>query len=174
MYAAADLALASLAFSSDGRTIATAAGDGPALATGLVSLELQLPQHDDDFYQVYRFTTPGGEAQITAWAVSESLLTRLLRLAALVAAVAVLAYLVRLASAGRLAVLWGAGGSTLMICVGLLALIFGILPVAGLIALVAGIAIKVRRAMARSAAAQSAATQPAAAAEPITAEAVEG
>jgi hypothetical protein len=132
---------------------ATAVPAGVAAPTGLASLQLQLPEHEEDFYQVYRFSTPRGEVEITAWAVSDNLLTRLLEVAAVLVAVGVLGYLVRLARAGRFARLWGATGSTLMVCVGLLALLFGILPVAGLAALVAGIAIKVRRAAARSAAA---------------------
>lgn len=160
---AADL---QIAFSPDGRAQPVAAGllAGTEPPTGLASLELQLPVHDEGFYQVYRFSTPRGEVEITAWAVSDSLWTRLLKLVAVVAAVAVLAYLVRLARAGRLAWLWGAGGSWLLICVGLLALLLGILPVAGLIALAAGIVIKIRRAVARRAAAD----------QPITAEVVEG
>jgi hypothetical protein len=43
-------------------------------ATGLVSLDVDLPQTG----QVYRFTTPRGEVQITAWAISETLRRRLL------------------------------------------------------------------------------------------------
>ncbi len=134
----------------------TAAPGGATLPTGLASLQLQLPQHDDRFYQVYRFSTPRGEVEITAWAVSESLLTRLVQLAAVLVAVAVLAVLVRLGRAGRLDWLWGTVGSWVMICLGLLALLLGILPGAGLAALVAGIAIKIRRAAARAAPAEQA------------------
>ncbi len=164
--------VAGVAFSPDGQTIAAGASDGVVLPTGLASLELQLPEHDDDFYQVYRFTTPRGEVEITAWAVSENLLTRLLRLAGVVAALVVLACFVRLARAGWFAWLGGPGGSTLLICAGLLGLLLGILPAAGLVVLVAGIVIKIRRAVTRSA--NRAAARSVGTARPITAEVVEG
>jgi hypothetical protein len=163
----ADLDILPFAPDSQAQAATAAAPGGVAAPTGLASLQLELPKHEEDFYQVYRFSTPRGEVEITAWAVSENLLTRLLELAAVLVAVGVLGWCVRLARAGRFAGLWGATGSTLMICVGLLALLFGVLPMAGLTALVAGIAVKIRRAAAGAPACGSAA-----AGQPITAEVV--
>ena len=119
--------------------------------TGLASLEVELPVRDG-VYEVYRFTTPRGEVEINAWAASRELQSRLSRLAA--AAVVLALLLGAVAVVGRGGLSWpGTGhGSTALIALGLLAVLFGIFPIAGMVALAAGAAIKIRRALARRAA----------------------
>jgi len=141
-------------------TVRTVAGNAAVAGiTGLASLEVALPQQDD-FYQTLNFTTPRGEVKITARSASRDSLAKLADLGILALIVAVVAYLVRLARDGRLAWLAQPGGSTLLICLGVLGLFCGVFPVAAVIVLSVGIAIKVYRLFTR----RRSTSQPAAAA----------
>jgi hypothetical protein len=115
---------------------------GPAGETGLASLEFQLPQRGS----LYQFTTPRGEVEITAEAVSDDLLGRLFNAAIALAAIVVVGYAVRLASRGRLGWLGGPAATTLMLCLGMLAIVTGVLPIAGILMFACGaVILKIRR-----------------------------
>jgi autotransporter-associated beta strand protein len=154
-----------------GEAVASAAGGGGAPAgpptpqrppaTGLASLDLAMPTCDG-IYEVYRFTTPRGEVEITARAFSRERASRLARLAATAVVFLLLLAVVQIACRGGLRWLGGGPGSTLLIAYGLLALVLGIFPLAAAAALTAGWAIKIRRFFARRAASvQPAAVKPA-------------
>ena len=117
--------------------------DGLGDASGLASLDVKLPVHDG-FYRMYRFTTPRGEVEITARNASNLLMNVLFQVAAVAVIVVIAGCLLRLWRDGRFAWLAGAAGSTTLICVGLLSLLIGVLPIAGLAAAVAGAVVKVR------------------------------
>ena len=107
----------------------------------MASLDFELPTRG----LLYRFTVPRGEAEITARALPRDLLQRLIEIAA-VAVVAIVAWLaVRRIDRGSFAWLAEPAGSTLLICLGLLSLCGGLLPLLGLVAVVAGCGLKVRR-----------------------------
>jgi autotransporter-associated beta strand protein len=144
-----------------GQAPAAPAPPGPAVAgpaqprppvTGLASLELQMPTCDD-IYEVYRFTTPRGEVELSGWAASRALASRLARLAATAVVLLLVLAAVQAVRRGRLDWLGSGPGSTLLIALGLLAVVLGFFPIAGLAAFLAGIVIKIRRALARRAAA---------------------
>jgi hypothetical protein len=122
------------------------ASAGPAeqagLPAGLASLDVELPMRG----VVYRFTTPGGDVEITARALPSKLVESLTAAAVIVAVALVLLGIVRAARRGRFNWLAGRAGSWSLIVIGLILLLF--LPVFGLVALVSGIVINVRRATA--------------------------
>jgi hypothetical protein len=115
----------------------------PAVATGLASLDFELPTRG----ALYRFTTPRGEVEVTARTVSKGLLQRLIEIAVVLAVVLVAWYASRLIGAGPFGWFAGRTGSTLLICLGALSFCGGALPVLGLAALVTGCGLKVHRRM---------------------------
>jgi hypothetical protein len=115
----------------------------PAQATGLASLDFELPTRG----VLYRFTTPRGEVEVTARTVSKSLLQRLIEIAVVLVVVLVAWYASRLIGAGTFGWFAGRTGSTLLICLGVLSFCGGALPVLGLAALVTGCGLKVHRRM---------------------------
>jgi len=119
------------------------AGAVPAADTGLASLRLQLPDRSD-MYEVYRFTTPLGDVQVTARAASSGAIRRLIELGILLAVLLVAAYAVRLVRRGRFRWLGGKSATTVLICLGLLGFAFGILPVAALTVAIVAVAVKIR------------------------------
>jgi hypothetical protein len=131
---------------------APAPGDrGPAagVAAGLTSLDLELPTRGT----VYLFTTPGGETQITGWAVAAESVLKLAYLVAVLAVIVVVLWIVRCASGGGFRWLAGRAGAILLICLGVLLLIAGFL-VAGLALVIAGVVLAIRRVALRRSAAQ--------------------
>ena len=101
---------------------------------GLASLDFTLPSRG----LLYRFTTPRGDVEITAREASNDLLRRLVELL-IVAVVSFLVWLaVKYARRGSFGWLVERTGSTMLICLGLLAFFFGVLPVVGLAAAAAG------------------------------------
>ncbi|MGO9115197.1 MAG: autotransporter-associated beta strand repeat-containing protein [Thermoguttaceae bacterium] len=110
----------------------------PTAPTGLASLDFELPT-DKNLYEVFRFTTPRGEAELTARTISNRTLTKLELLAGIVAASLMIwagFWLIR-----RGALVWfrrplGAG---LLVIVGVASLCSGVLPFAALIAMLVGI-----------------------------------
>jgi hypothetical protein len=103
-------------------------------AMGLASLDFELPTRGT----LYRFTTPQGEVEITAWSLSDDLLRRLVQIA-IVAVVGLVVWCVTsLMGRGSFAWLETRTGSALLICLGLLSIFGGILPVVGLLAVVVG------------------------------------
>ena len=126
-------------------TVSHATGD----ALGLASLELAMPEIDPNRYEVFRFITPLGQTELTGWAVSREW-TRTgshLGLTAMVALLAWLAISLVLGGAGRWIV--SPAGETAMIVAGLVMLIFGLLPVAGVLMMVVGSVRKLARAIRR-------------------------
>jgi hypothetical protein len=121
--------------------VASGQSAAPPTAAGLASLDFNLPAHGE----LYRFTIPRGEATITAQAFSSDLLRRLIVLA-IVVVVAIAAWLVvRRVRMAHFAWLATRSGSTLLVCLGLLGLITGLLPWAGLAAILIGGILKVHR-----------------------------
>ncbi len=119
-------------------------GRAPAVqppATGLASLDFELPTRG----ALYRFTTPRGEVEITAWSFSNDLLRRLVAMAIVAVVALVIGTAARRMDRGRFAWLETRTGSTLLICLGLLSFFGGILPVVGLVAVVAGCGLLVHR-----------------------------
>ena len=108
--------------------------------TGLASLDVELPLRG----AVYRFTTPRGDVEITARSVSNDLMTRLAYALGIVVAVLLVRWLIHFARQGRFNWLNTRAGSTCLICFGLLALFTCIFPLLGLVALVAGVVIKIK------------------------------
>jgi hypothetical protein len=118
---------------------ATAAPTTPA---GLASLDFDLPT-DTNLYELYRFTTPRGEAELTARTISTSTLTRLGSLLGIAAASLLIWAAFRLIRRGVLNCFRHPLGATLLALAGLAALCSGLLPVVALIALLAGIGLLV-------------------------------
>ncbi len=130
-----------------GDPFALPAADGVPLAkpvppaTGLASLDFELPTRG----AVYRFTTPRGEQEITARYLSGDVVRRLVELAWVGVAVLVVWFIVGLVRRGRLDWLARPAGSWLLIGLGLFSLLAGLLPVAGLLVIVLGCGLKIRR-----------------------------
>ena len=112
-----------------------------APATGLASLDFELPTRG----MVYRFTTPRGEQEITARYLSGDVVRRLVELAWVAVAVLVVWFIVGLVRRGRFDWLARPTGSWLLIGLGLFSLLVGVFPVAGLVAIVFGCGLKIRR-----------------------------
>ena len=124
----------------------------PPPATGLASLDVAMPEVDPNFYDVYRFTTPLGQTELTGWAVSQKLVGSLANLG-IVAVVLLLGWAaVSVARRARFAWLSTGRGAALLIAGGLLMVVTGVFPVAGLAALIGGLMLGVRALLARRAA----------------------
>ncbi|MCE9605146.1 MAG: hypothetical protein K8U03_09630 [Planctomycetia bacterium] len=118
-----------------------AAAGAHAEFAGLAGLEVQIPKRG----KLYRFTTPLGDARITARPVSASLIEDLTRLTAVVAGLIVLWVLWRLVR-NRLA--WFAEsrrGALVVAAIGLLSITTQIAPLAGLLTLLTGFILLIRR-----------------------------
>ncbi len=126
----------------DADTSELAAGD---VAGGLASLELPLPEADPDFYEVFRFTTARGEVELVAQGTSRKMLDKLGQLGVILLVVVVVLAVVQLARHGGLSWLKSRSGSTTLVVLGLLALLIGVLPIAGSVALIVGLALKLPR-----------------------------
>ena len=109
--------------------------------TGLASLDFELPTRG----MVYRFTTPRGEQEITARYLSGDVVRRLVELALVGVAVLVTWFIVGMVRRGRFDWLARPAGSWLLIGLGLFSLLAGVLPWAGIVAIVVGFGLKVRR-----------------------------
>ncbi len=116
--------------------------------TGLVSLDVDLPAFDASRWQRVRFTTPRGDVRLDGWAASRSMVEGLERLGVVVASVAVVLLVRAVARRARTRALHGLL-STALIVLGALGVLFGVLPVAGLLALLAGIVWKIARVVGR-------------------------
>ncbi|QDU31570.1 hypothetical protein ETAA8_67290 [Anatilimnocola aggregata] len=122
---------------------------GASAVSGLASLEIKLPERG----QVFLFTTPRGAIEITAQPVSWDLIRRWSSLAILAAVIAVGLIVYRICR--QLPVRRATGTmafAILLILGGLLSIILQVLPVVGLLLLIAGIVLVVRRALDRRAA----------------------
>jgi hypothetical protein len=123
---------------------------------GLASLDFQLPQSGT----IYRFTTTRGEVQITARAVSQELLSRLAALACIAAVVLVVWCGLRLVRRSWLAWLARPLGIALLIILGLVSVLIGVWPIAGLLIGSAGLVLAVRAIIQRKSTGGASGTQP--------------
>jgi hypothetical protein len=118
------------------------AAEGAALADapqGLASLDIELPERG----VVYRFSTPRGEVQVTARAASNRLIEALERVAGVLVVLAAVAVLRRWLRSRTFSLHAQAAVSTLMIVAGVLGLLVGVFPLAALVAVIVGVAMKV-------------------------------
>ena len=123
----------------------------PVAGTGLASLDVNLPAFDPNRWARYRFTTPLGEARVTARSISESALAGVKRFGLVVTSLLLL-FLARRLVIGVRIMQGDVTGSAVMhhlpnilIIFGVIDLLAGILPVAAFWALVIGIGMKIRR-----------------------------
>jgi hypothetical protein len=112
------------------------------VAAGLASLDVQLPERG----RLYQFTTPRGETAVSANSISLNVLSRLLRLAC-VLAVAALAWALSRERARQTAQRFLASRvfGVAIILLGFASVLTGMLPIAGLLAVIAGVVIIVRQ-----------------------------
>jgi heme A synthase len=111
------------------------------VAAGLASLDFRLPERG----RVYSFTTPRGQIEITARPVAHTLVGRLMGLAALAAVVLIVWAASRRPAREAYSHLFSTVASgVLLAIVGLLSLITGVFPVAGLVLMVIGIVLAIR------------------------------
>jgi hypothetical protein len=126
---------------ADVTTLATSDEDFSDVAAGLASLDFTLPDRGQEF----NFTTPRGQIEIEARPVAQTLLARLIGLA-IVGAVIVLVWLVARKPARdfwRMLFSTMASGIVLAV-IGLVSIVSGFLPLAGLALLVIGLALAIR------------------------------
>jgi hypothetical protein len=83
---------------------------------------------------VYHFTTPRGEVELNARAISQGLVVKLGWLAMVAVAAFLVWYDVRLLRRARFGWLKGPAGAAVLLIVGVVSLIAGVLPIAGLVA----------------------------------------
>ena len=112
---------------------------------GLASLDFELPDGDASRWTLYRFTTPRGDGQITIRNISNDLVRRLVELVIVVAVVLVLWIIVRMVRRGRFHWLTSPVAAALLLSFGVLSLCGGLLPIVGVIALVAGFGVLIQR-----------------------------
>ncbi len=121
--------------------IVTAGEDFSDVAAGLASLDFTLPERGQEF----NFTTPRGQIEIEARPVAQTLLARLIGLT-IVGAVIVLVWLIARKPARdfwRMLFSTMASGVVLAV-IGLVSIVSGFLPLAGLALLVIGLALAIR------------------------------
>lgn len=109
------------------------------IVPGMASLDVQLPARG----RVYRFTTPRGDVEVTASAASRPLIEGLERVGGVAALVIVVLAIRRLARRRSFGLQTQSTLSTVLIVLGIIGLFVGILPVAGLIAIVIGVIMKI-------------------------------
>ena len=114
----------------------------PQQATGLASLDFELPQQG----RLYSLVATRGETEVTARAISGETLDRFVRLALAVGAVVVVLFLVRLVRRAKTPRLETVPITVLWICLGTLSIATGVFPVLGLALVGAGLALAIRRA----------------------------
>jgi hypothetical protein len=137
------------------RDVAEADGDGavllgtnaPAQATGLASLDVQLPRRGVEYF----FTTPLGDVQINARAVDVTLLDRVTRLAWVLGLIIVIGVVYRWSRNRDLNDVIGRGTATVLILLGVVCLVLGLIPIVALAAIALGIVQHVRLFSARRA-----------------------
>jgi hypothetical protein len=124
-------------------------GEAMPVATGLSSMQVDLPPYDPARWEIRRFVTPRGDAGVRAYGLRTTVEDRLTRLLALLAAAAVLWALVGMVRAGLRSEAVQRFAPPAMIFVGGVGLFVGVLPVAALVLLICGFIL--RRGMAADA-----------------------
>jgi autotransporter-associated beta strand protein len=122
---------------ADTRVSGLGTGALPAAPAGLASLDFELPT-DPKLYEVYRFTTPRGEAELTARNISARDVSRLSSLAGIAVACLLLWVTFVLIRRGILGWFRHPLGAALLLLAGLAMLFNGVMPVIALAAIVAG------------------------------------
>lgn len=113
----------------------------PADAAGLVGLDVEIPLRGT----LYRFTTPLGEADVSAMPIATPFVESLRRLSAVLVATIVIWTLWRSAG-GRIAAAAGSRTAAALLAVfGLLSIVTGVLPVLGLLLIGTGVVLFIRR-----------------------------
>ncbi len=107
----------------------------PMLPSGLVSLDVHIPTRGI----LYQFTTPRGDVKITARAVSRTFLANLARWAIVFAVIAVLWRGYKFVLQERFADKYVRTISIALIVAGLASVLTGVLPLAGVLALIVGL-----------------------------------
>ncbi|MCI0360376.1 MAG: hypothetical protein L0211_18015, partial [Planctomycetaceae bacterium] len=132
---------------------AVVSGDNfDTLAAGLASLDFRLPERG----RAYSFTTPRGQIEISARPVANTLVGRLLGLTILAAVVLIAWAATRQPAREAYARLLGTVAcGVLLALVGVISLVTGIFPYAGLVLIVIGIALAIRNRAAPTAVAAS-------------------
>ncbi|MFZ1935523.1 MAG: DUF1559 domain-containing protein [Thermoguttaceae bacterium] len=131
-----------------GLTAATTAANATAVQqanAGLASLDFELPATDASRWTLYRFTTPRGDEQITARSIANDLVLRLVEIVVAAAALLVLWAVVQIIRRGRFDWLATPIAAAVLISLGVISLCGGLLPIIGVVALVAGCAVLVQR-----------------------------
>jgi hypothetical protein len=131
---------------------AAALAVAPPAPTGLASLDVELPLRGT----MYRFTTPRGDVDIRATAVSQPLIDGLVRLGAAVGLVVIVLVVRRLARRGSFGLAAQRTASTVLIVLGIAGAFCGVFPIAGVVAIFVGIGMKVWLRFARRKAAAAA------------------
>ena len=109
--------------------------------TGLASLPVELPVRGT----VYLFTTPRGEVEIAARAVSVRFVETVVRLGAVLVVLVIGGIGLWLVRSGRGAALGGRNGAILLVLLGVGSAALGVLPIAGLALALVGLVLLIRR-----------------------------
>ncbi|MBE3071021.1 MAG: hypothetical protein IMZ66_12370, partial [Planctomycetes bacterium] len=112
---------------------------------GLASLDFELPVRG----KVFRFTTPRGDVAVRASAASQPLIEGLVRLAGVAVLVVIVLAARRLLRGQAFSGRAKRALAIAMILLGIAGVLFGVFPVAGVLAFVAGIVMLVRLRVAR-------------------------
>lgn len=122
-------------------------GDAQIAGLGLVSLDVELPQRGIE----YRFTTPRGDIEITARAVSRRTLTTLRRLGIFLAVIGAMLAVRRLVRASAVWPLASGKVGITLVAIGLTGIVIGVLPNAAVLVIVIGIIVAIRSYLVRGA-----------------------
>ena len=115
--------------------------DFTEVAAGLASLDVALPERG----RVYSFITPRGELEITARSISFITISRLIGLAGVLIAIVLVWALAREKSRRIWIVMFGSFAFGIgLIILGLVSVLFGLFPIAGLALLVVGVVLAYR------------------------------
>ncbi len=122
-------------------------GEAQTAGLGLVSLDVALPQRGIE----YRFTTPRGDIEITARAVSRRTLTTLRRLGIFLAVIGAMLAVRRLVRASAVWPLASGKVGITLVAIGLTGIVIGVLPNAAVLVIVIGIIVAIRSYLVRGA-----------------------
>ena len=112
---------------------------------GLASLDFELPTGNQSRWTLYRFTTPRGDEQITVRNMSNNLVWRLVEVLCVAAALLVLWAVIVMIRHGLFHWTTHPVAAAVLIAVGVISLCGGLIPIIGVIALVAGCAAAIQR-----------------------------
>ncbi len=124
-----------VAFGDGDEAAGLTAGAVPVAPAGLASLDVEIPRRG----VVYRFTTPRGEVEITARAVSRPFMVNIENLV-LVLAIALVGWgIYRFVSRADFIARYGRSAAVTLVVLGAISVVVGVLPVIALLACIGGI-----------------------------------